>query len=357
MKYGKIAVVIPCYNVKRHILAVIADIPLFVHCIFVIDDACPEGSGKWVEKHCLDTRVKVITHTKNKGVGGATITGYRAALAAEMAMVVKLDGDGQMNPRKIKALIQPIVAGKADYTKGNRFFYLKEIFVMPKWRLLGNSLLSFISKISSGYWSVFDPTNGFTALHCEALKYLPLDKISERYFFESDMLFRLNTLSAVVIDVPMVAKYGQEKSNLKIKTILFEFLYKHLRNVSKRILYNYYLRDMSFASIELPLGIIFLVFGLFFGSYHWQKALLANDVSPAGTVMLAALPIIVGLQFLLSFLAHDMKSVPSTPFHCLMGGSLMTDSEDEQAGAGDKKQTSMVIKGGTCSLKSLNDVL
>lgn len=312
---AKIAVVIPCYRVTRHILDVIRSIGPEVKRIYAVDDCCPDGSGELVEAQCTDPRVQVIRHAQNLGVGGAVMTGYRAALDEDMDVIVKLDGDGQMDARLIPDFVEPIVTGQADYTKGNRFFDLEEIRNMPRLRLIGNAALSFLTKFSSGYWNLFDPTNGYTALHAGVAKFLPMEKISQRYFFESDMLFRLNTLRAVVHDIPMAAKYGDEVSNLHIHKVAGEFLYKNLRNFTKRIFYNYYLRDLSLASIELPLGLGLLAFGGVYGIYHWLHSMSLGVSTSAGTVMLSALPIIIGLQLLLSFLGHDIASVPTRPLH------------------------------------------
>jgi glycosyltransferase involved in cell wall biosynthesis len=310
-----IAVVIPSYKVTRHILGVIDGIGPEVERIYVVDDKCPDHSGDFVSANCRDPRVTVLRHEQNQGVGGAVMTGYRAAIADGASVIVKVDGDGQMNARLIPAFVAPILAGEADYTKGNRFFSLEHIRAMPPMRLFGNAMLSFLTKLSSGYWDLFDPTNGFTAIHANAARYLPFDKISRRYFFESDMLFRLNTLGAVVADVPMDAVYADEVSNLKISRIVTEFAVKHMRNFVKRLFYNYYLRNMSVASIELPLGVLLLLFGLVFGISHWIEAARLHTATPAGTVMLAALPIIMGVQLILAFLAYDIASVPRRPLH------------------------------------------
>lgn len=327
---SKIAVVIPSYKVKKHILDVLRGIGPEVCQIYVVDDCCPDHSGEFVSANCSDPRVKVLRNEENQGVGGAVMAGYQAAIADGMDVMVKLDGDGQMDPELIPDFIAPIVAGEADYTKGNRFFDLEEIRAMPKVRLFGNAILSFMTKLSSGYWNLFDPTNGYTAIHREVAKHLPMKKISKRFFFETDILFRLNTLRAVVVDIPMDAKYGDEVSNLKIGKIVGEFFVKHLRNFSKRIFYNYYLRDMSLASVELPLGILLILFGSLFGVYNWIEAASHGATTSAGTVMLSALPIIVGLQLLLAFLGHDISTVPSRPFHRVRGNPALGLKKSEK---------------------------
>jgi len=250
----QIAVVIPSYKVINHILGVIDGMGSDIHRIYVVDDCCPMNSGDFVEANCTDPRVVVLRHVENQGVGGAVMTGYRAAIEDGIDIIVKVDGDGQMDPALIPSFVSPIIAGEADYTKGNRFFDLERIAQMPKLRLFGNAGLSFLTKLSSGYWDLFDPTNGFTAIHRDVARHLPMGRISKRYFFETDMLFRLSTLRAVVLDVPMHAKYGDEVSNLKISQVLSEFLFKNLRNFGKRVFYNYYLRNLSLASFELPAG-------------------------------------------------------------------------------------------------------
>lgn len=315
MAYGKIAVVIPAFRVAGQILDVLSAIGPEVSSIYVIDDACPEGSGLLVEVKCKDKRVQVLKHEVNQGVGGAVISGYKAALDAGADLVVKLDGDGQMDPTQIKNLVEPIISGRADYTKGNRFASLSGLSEMPGLRVLGNGVLSLMSKFSSGYWNVTDPTNGFTAIHIDVLKLLPLQMLSKRFFFESDMLFRLSLVKAVVEDVPMVARYGSEKSNLSIIKTLFEFPGKHFKNFHKRLFYNYYLREMSAASLELPLGAALGWFGFIFGLVKYREALESGVPATAGTVMLSAVPLILGIQFILAFLNYDIASVPKRARH------------------------------------------
>ena len=311
----QIAVVIPTYKALNHILDVINQIGPEVTKIYVVDDCCPDGTGDFVAANCKDDRVSVVKHSENQGVGGAVMSGYKAAIEEGMSVLVKIDSDGQMDPSLIIDFVAPIVNGEADYTKGNRFFDLEKVNTMPKVRLFGNAVLSLMCKLSSGYWNLFDPTNGYTAIHADVARHLPFNKISRRYFFETDILFRLNTLRAVVVDVPMDAKYGDEVSNLKVSKIVGEFFVKHVRNFSKRIFYNYYLRDMSLASIELPVGLVLLGFGSIYGGYHWIDSSQAGIPTPAGTVMLSALPILAGIQFLLGFIGYDISTVPFRPVH------------------------------------------
>jgi hypothetical protein len=186
---------------------------------------------------------------------------------------------------------------------------------MPKSRVFGNAILSLITKLSSGYWNIFDPTNGYTAISSKVARLLPLKKINQGYFFETDMLFRLNTVRAVVQDIPMQAVYADEESNLQIYKVIYPFFINNLKNFVKRIFYNYYLRDLTIASFELPLGILLLAFGGGFGIYSWIESSNLQIPATAGTVMLSALPILTGIQLILAFLASDIASVPATAIH------------------------------------------
>jgi glycosyltransferase involved in cell wall biosynthesis len=307
----KIAVVIPSYRVREHIKTVIERIGREVSSIYVVDDACPEGSGDYVEEQVHDPRVTVLRTGTNVGVGGATLTGMARAASDGADIIVKIDGDGQMDPALIPSFVGVITLGEADYSKGNRFFEPEGLSQMPIGRLLGNAALSFLAKFSTGYWQTFDPTNGFFAIHASLLPLLPADKISKRYFFESDMLFRLNLVGARVVDVPMHAHYAGEASSMKPHREIPRFAAAHAYNFGKRIFYSYFIRNFSVASIELVLGLALCVFGVLFGLSNWRNDAIAS----AGTVMLAALPIIVGTQLLLAFLNFDIQSVPRSTLH------------------------------------------
>jgi dolichol-phosphate mannosyltransferase len=310
----ELAIVIPCFRVSDRIVGVVNGALGYAGKVYCVDDACPDGSGKIAAAaFAHDSRVQVLYNPQNLGVGGAVKAGYQAALAEGFRIIVKLDGDGQMDAGRIPDLVYPISEQLSDYCKGNRFYELEYLREMPALRLLGNSLLSGLSKLSSGYWQVVDPTNGFTAISAAALKLLPLDKVSNNYFFESDLLFRLNLARAVVTDIPMPAQYGDEVSNLKIGRIIFPFLLGHLRNFCKRLFYNYFLRDFSIASVQLIVGCMLFVFGMIFGIEAWSASVHSGVPATAGTVMLAGLPIILGFQLLLSFLNYDIQNQPVLP--------------------------------------------
>lgn len=312
---AKVGVVIPCYRVTRHVLDVISRIGPEVDEIYCVDDACPDKSGDFIEAHSTDPRVKVLRNEQNRGVGGAVTHGYREAIKADLDIVVKIDGDGQMDPALLVQFAEPIAQGIADYTKGNRFYSPDFLEQMPRVRIIGNAILSFMTKLSSGYWDIFDPTNGYTAINVKILRIMRLDRLHERYFFESDMLFRLNIIRAKIVDIPMVATYADEESGLKISKIVGPFIFGHMRNMLKRIGYNYYLRDFNVASMEL-LGSIFLIsFGSAFGLYKWISEGVQGDIATAGTVMVSALPIIVGVQLLLAALSYDVSATPRDAIH------------------------------------------
>ncbi|HVE50551.1 MAG TPA: glycosyltransferase family 2 protein [Casimicrobiaceae bacterium] len=309
----RVAVVIPCYRVRAQVLDVLSGIGPEVSRIFVVDDACPERSGELVRERSQDPRVVVISHAENQGVGGATISGYQAALDDGADVVVKIDGDGQMDPSLIPRFVAPLAAFEVDYAKGNRFYDLGYLQGMPRARMIGNALVSLVAKIACGYWNVMDPTNGFTAIHRAALCALPLDKLDRRYFFESDMLFRLYAVRAVVRDVPMRARYGGETSGLRISHVLAEFPAKYLSRAFKRLFYAYLLRDFNAGTLQLVLGGIATVSGVAYGALRWAHSIESGIAATSGEVMLAALPLLVGVQLLLGALNFDVQNVPRDP--------------------------------------------
>jgi hypothetical protein len=274
-----------------------------------VDDSCPHSSGEIAEK-IGDKRLTVIYHEKNLGVGGAIVSGYKKALELGCDIMIKLDGDGQMDPSNIPELIAPILNNRADYTKGNRFRDFHALPKMPKLRLLGNSCLSFFLKLASGYWDIMDPTNGFTAAHKKVFEEINLDNLSKAYFFESDMLINLNIANAVVKDVSFPTKYGDENSSLKIWKILINFPFKIVKGFIKRVFLKYFIYDFNMASVYILLGTPLFAFGILFGLFEWVQSSLTGLLRSPGTIMLIALPIIISFQMLLQAVNIDINSVP-----------------------------------------------
>lgn len=305
----KIAVVIPCYRAARTVREVIAGIPPGVAHVIVVDDACPEGSG---DAAAAPDRPEVIVlrHERNRGVGAAMVTGYRKALELGCDAVVKMDGDGQMDPAHLPRLVAPLAAVEADYAKGNRFRDFGALRGMPKLRLFGNSALSFLVKAASGYWNTMDPTNGYTAIHRRALERLPLERLSQRYFFESDMMIELGILGAVVRDVEQPAQYGGEPSSLRIGRVLLEFPPRLLAGLVKRVFLKYFVYDFNMASVYMLVGLPVFVASVVFGAVEWIDSIVSGVPRTAGTIMLVALPIIVSFQMLLQAIQIDIDSVP-----------------------------------------------
>ena len=302
----RVAVVIPSYKVSKHITRVIETLPEEIDDIIVVDDACPESSGN-VAQGLQNGKVEVFWHTENKGVGGAMKTGYEAALKNGAHVVVKLDGDGQMYPNQIHNLLIPLLTNKADYAKGNRLYSLKTVKSMPKVRLFGNVVLSFLSKISTGFYQIFDPNNGFTAISADALNLLEFSEINERYFFESDMLYQINSVGLQAVDVPMAAIYGEEVSNLRVGHSIFYFLARHTKNAIKRIFLTYFVRDFSVATLQLILGVAIGTWGVVLGVTSWLHSMHSGIPSQPGTIVLVAILCITGLQLLISFINYDIS--------------------------------------------------
>jgi glycosyltransferase involved in cell wall biosynthesis len=327
----RVAVVTPCYKSREQVLDVLMQIGDNISFIIAVDDCCPEHTGKFIAEHCNDDRLHIEYHEENQGVGGACITGFKKALSLDADIIIKLDSDGQMAPKLIDRFIQPILDGKADYCKGNRFYDLKMLSQMPLVRLIGNAGLSFLSKFSTGYWDLMDPTNGFVAIHAKVLKGLPLERLNKRFFFETDMLFRLYTIRAKVVEIPMRAKYGGETSNLSVGRSIFYFFAQHCKRIFKRIFYNYFLRDFNIASINLFLGFILFAGGLFSGYIIYTGNQSLEQATPTGTIMMVMLVIMVGFQLLLSFINYDIQNTPKTPIH---DGLPEYDLDDGESGGG-----------------------
>jgi dolichol-phosphate mannosyltransferase len=326
-----VAVVIPAFRAAAHIADVLANVPPDVTWIVVVDDASPDNTSAVVADAARrDPRIRLLRHDVNQGVGGAVLTGYDEAHRLGAEVVVKMDSDGQMDPRYLPALVEPILRGQADYTKGNRYVHARQLQSMPLLRRVGNLGLSLLTKLASGYWNLFDPTNGYTAIHASLIPLLNRQSIARRYFFESSMLLELSLLRAVTRDVYIPAKYGDETSHLSEMSALIEFPRSLLRGFLRRLWIQYVVRDFGITSVFMLGGSALLSFGLVFGGWHWIRAIQSFVPTPTGTVMLALLPVILGVQLLLQAVTGDVQNVPAAPLHLTLSPpSAGWDATDE----------------------------
>ena len=297
--------VIPAYNVQDQIRRTVEGICNIVDFIIVVDD-CSEDKTRGVLAQINDERLILVKNDHNMGVGGATINGFLKGLELQGDIFVKVDGDDQMDTEKMEELITPLLQGY-DYAKANRFLHSKELNHMPIPRLIGNFFLTFLTKIASGYWNIFDPQNGYFAITRNKLALLPLNKLHNRYFFENDILVNLNINRAKVCDVPIAARYADEKSSLKIWKIMLYFPPLLAKKYLMRIYKKYILYDFSVIGFFYIVGLILMTFGFLFGGYHWIKSVWMEMVTTTGTVMIAVLPIILGFQLFLQGMVIEIQ--------------------------------------------------
>ena len=308
MLSGKTVIcVIPAYNVEHQIRRTVEGIGRYVDFIIVVDD-CSVDKTSDVIRQIKDERLVLLKNERNMGVGGATINGFKKGLELQGEIFIKVDGDDQMDTEKMEQLIAPLFKGY-DYAKANRFLHSKELSQMPMLRLIGNFLLTFLTKISSGYWNIFDPQNGYFAMTRNTLKLLPLDKLHKRYFFENDVLINMNINRAQICDVPIGARYADEKSSLKIWKVLIYFPPLLVRRFLRRIYKKYILYDFSVIGFFYTVGLILMTFGCLFGAYHWFKSIWIGAAATTGTVMIAVLPIILGFQLFLQVIVIEIEEI------------------------------------------------
>ena len=304
-----LAVVIPAYRVAPFVADVIARMPALVRHIIVVDDASPDDLQAVLSK-VADPRLIVLRHDVNRGVGGAMKTGFAKALQLNADVVIKIDGDGQMDPDLISLFIEPILSGEADFTKGNRFDDLAFIQKMPLIRRVGNLGLSFLFKMASGYWHAFDPCNGYVALHARVLRRLNMSRLAERYFFEISLLCEAYFTRAVLQDIPMRPVYAGETSSLSPMGSATDFAPRLLGRSMYRIFMSYFMRDFNVVSVFLVVGLPTFMFGLGWSIYHWVQSSLSQMLTSTGTVMIGVLAVVLGFQLLLQAIVLDVGNEP-----------------------------------------------
>ncbi len=306
---GKITVIIPCYKVASQIEQVLNGIPDCVDEIITVDDCSPDDTGRVLERLSQqDSRIAVIRNSRNMGVGGAVVAGFQEALRRGCDIVIKLDGDGQMNTSHIAEMVQAIESEDYDFVKGNRFYDKLALRKMPLLRKIGNFGMSFLVKVSSGYWQISDPTNGFFAIRKETLQSIDMGWLSPRFFFESSLICELYYTGAKIKEISMPAIYGEEKSNLSILKSLLTFPPKLLCRWLRRLWLSYYVYDFNIGSLYFAAGSLSFLFGLIFGIIRWVQFASAGIPAPMGTIMIAVLTFICGFQMLLAAFQYDLTA-------------------------------------------------
>ena len=306
----KIIAVVPCYRSAQIAPKVVRDILNYVDFVICVDDLCPDNTGLIIQNQVKSDKVKVIFHNQNKGVGGATKTGIKFAESIGAEIIVKIDSDGQMDASYIPNLINPIINKTSDYTKVNRFRNIAVLIKMPKVRLIGNIVLSFITKLSTGYWELFDPTNGFIAFNTQILSRIEYEKTDDRYFFETDLLFRAGLYDVLISEIEIPTIYKNEKSTLNPFVESIRYFISHIIIFIKRIIYQYFLIDFNPGSLSIFLGSLGSIYTLFSGLRSIIYYNNLNIESPLGIKILFLTSAIISVQLIISFMYYDATQRP-----------------------------------------------
>ena len=303
-----IAVIVPAYNEEVLIGKVLKTVPAFVDRIVVVDDASSDGTGEVVKtRQKEDSRVIYLRHPKNEGVGGAIVTGYRWARDNGISISVVMAGDAQMDPEDLPKILEPVANEEVDYSKGNRLFTGKAWKIIPKTRYLGNAILSFLTKIASGYWHVADSQSGYGAVSLEVLKTIDLDGVYKRYGMPNDFLVRLNVFHFRVRDVSVNPIYGiGEQSGIRISKVIFTLSFLLLKLFLWRLKEKYIIRDFHPLVLFYSLGFLLTPIGFAFGCYLLVYRLFIGPVA-ATSALFAAFFAISGLQSLFFAMWFDME--------------------------------------------------
>ena len=306
----KICTIIPCYKTPEKAPLIVEECLKISDLVICVDDCCPFDTGDKIKETIISEKLIVLRHSFNRGVGGAVKTGIKFALKKEIDIIVKVDSDGQMPPHLIPKLVKPIIDGKAEVTKGNRFRNPSVLVKMPFIRLIGNVGLGFLTKLSTGYWELFDPTNGFIAFKKNILLNISINNLDNRYFFETDFLFRCALNEIVINEMPMKAIYADEKSNMYPIAEVPRFLIKHLKILLKRISYQYFIFDFNPGSISLIIANICGLIAFTIGTTNFISSNITGQPTPVGTQTLFLFLSIISTQFFINFIFYDATQKP-----------------------------------------------
>jgi glycosyltransferase involved in cell wall biosynthesis len=300
-----ITVVVPAYNEEPLISQTITSMPDFVDRVIVVDDKSTDSTADRV-REVGDPRVILISHEQNLGVGGSILTGHKKALELGGDIDVVMAGDAQMNPDYLDKLLDPIVEDGYGFTKANRFFNGESFEGMPLHRVFGNVILSFMTKLASGYWQLFDPQNGYTAIGHDSLKRLQLNKIATGYQFENDFLISLSILGVRAKDVPIPAVYGDEISGMRLRAVIPQISSLLFSGFWKRIWFKYVLWSFSPIALLLFTGIFLVIWGIGWGVFDVIYAIGVNSPTPA-SALLSVAPLMTGIYMLIQALVLDIQ--------------------------------------------------
>ena len=303
-----ICVVVPAFNEELLIEKTVTMMPNFVDRIIVVDDRSTDRTAEVVAA-IEDSRVSLVRHEVNSGVGAAILTGHKRAIELGGDIDVVMAGDAQMNPDYLAPLLDPIIDDGYGFTKANRFFSRNSYEGMPAHRVFGNVVLSFMTKVASGYWHLFDPQNGYTAVTQDVLRRLSLDRIATGYQFENDFLINLSILNVRAKDVPIPAIYGSEVSGIRLSRVIPAIASLLFRGFWRRIFFKYVLWSFSPIALLLFTGLFLCLFGLGWGIYDIVSA-LSNTSPTAGTVLLSVGPGMTGIYMLVQALVLDILATP-----------------------------------------------
>ncbi len=320
----KLAVVIPAFKAGGTIASVVEAIPSFVDWIIIVDDASPDQQEK-VIRSLEDPRIILLAHEKNKGVGGAMVTGYKKALDLGADLIAKIDADGQMDPEYLDRFARVAILHGCDYVKANRFGHLDALPAMPLARLLGSLILTFLTKIASGYWNVFDPQNGYVMITRDMLCRLDLKRLDQDWFFENAMLINLNILRARIGEIFLPARYGDEGSTMKLSGIISTFPGKLLSGFLFRVYQKYIFRSVSPFFLLVVFGALTIGWGTIWGSFAWYRSIATGVPATTGTVILALLPLLLGFASVLQAFVFDVQDA---------GPCLLFDYDDQSLKGG-----------------------
>lgn len=306
--------VVPAYKARSSVCSVVAGVLPFADRVIVVDDACPEGSGSAVAvEFAGNARVDVVYRERNGGVGAAMKTGIALALEHAADIIVKIDADGQMDPSYLSVIAGLFAEDPSlGYVKGNRFVSESALQNMPALRLFGNAVLSLLVKAASGYWNLLDPTNGYVAFNAAVLRELPWQRFADSYFFEISVLGLLGLRQLPIAELEMPTIYRSESSSLSIRRVMVEFPPKLAGLALRRLLLQYFLFDVNLGSLYIVFGALLASFGVALGAAEWFATLHTGHARTPGTVMLAVIPVLVGVQLLSNALMYDVQFAPKT---------------------------------------------